>query len=863
VSTVIHTGVLLLAHKRLRAFENALDLKLGTAQFSRDAAGNLAPVVKRDLDRRVLALARAAIAMIEGGTRIEVPARSVLGFRVSRYAVLGSLGIEWPALVDQLEPGEAWITEVMRHGSPDPNTSLVVNGAPEFWLQVGKKALARTGRDAEKDARIRAFVMGGLAALASDVVVNPVLRGLQQRRTRREWDRYAPAGGILDAEARIARQLLGNPTGRHWDTFWPAPADIPEELLQGYLEALEQVFHVSAAPPGFGEAMSGFTRGATLTTAMLRDAYTVFRTGELALGKDWSWVHWWGLLLPLFVMPALAVPIALGASDEARKWLQGPADARPDLTGRSWLDLLGTGLIAGTVVPAIYQIILGATGAIPRGHGGWVTTIVIDVLRVIFEALFLILRGTGDDGWATAFLVLAAIADLAGLIGFFVFWAKGQMGSRFLMMLQWFPVLTMLMVLALAGIFRAAHVTWEDPGWVALAVILAALVLAGLAMIPAALIAHFGGFTIYALKESRANINLLGDLPGDPRTDPAALAALFDDSTLWRDRDAAGPVTLASMRYPAGPRPLMRMWWTGANPLRVQHGGAKLTFLRSDSSTQVVRLPPALTAAGLADLLQRTVVDAGGAPGSLHAEAIDATPRYPLPFPHTLSDPGDDEETLDGHGRHAGDARTIGADRAHATVLTHAHRADLTTGFGVNGPSATDIDAHKIVPSSMLGDTEFTAMGHAADLAALLMMGAAPALAESPIRVGGVELKEAYQVFRLWNLDARRVNEWRMIVAGGAASEKAGSVVGVDPAMRPVPTAPPYAPRAGEAEPVATAMGWVPLWRAWSRVATDVTADSAATAAMSYTPPASLPDGRRAPTNDELTRALRFLLDLE
>src|SRR5262249_18505020 len=154
--------------------------------------------------------------------------------------------------------------------------------------------------------------------------------------------------------------------------------------------------------------------------------------------------------------------------------------------------------------------------------------------------------------------------------------------------------------------------------------------------------------------------------------------------------------------------------------------------------------------------LQTTVTDTGGTPGSLHAEAIDPTPRIPLPFPHTLSDPGDEQETLGGHDAHAGDAMAIGGDRDHAYVLTHAHRAALTTGLGVGGPSATAVDAPKIGPSSMLGDADFTAMGHAADLAALLMMGAAPALSDPAIQVGGVALGEANQVFRLWNLDARR-----------------------------------------------------------------------------------------------------------
>ena len=58
-------------------------------------------------------------------------------------------------------------------------------------------------------------------------------------------------------------------------------------------------------------------------------------------------------------------------------------------------------------------------------------------------------------------------------------------------------------------------------------------------------------------------------------------------------------------------------------------------------------------------------------------------------------------------------------------------------------------------------------------------------------------------------------------------------------------------------------MGWVPLWRAWSRMAADVTSDASAPTAMNYTPVVPLPDGTQyRPSNADLTNAIRFLLDL-
>ena len=59
------------------------------------------------------------------------------------------------------------------------------------------------------------------------------------------------------------------------------------------------------------------------------------------------------------------------------------------------------------------------------------------------------------------------------------------------------------------------------------------------------------------------------------------------------------------------------------------------------------------------------------------------------------------------------------------------------------------------------------------------------------------------------------------------------------------------------------AMGWIPLWRAWLRVAGDLQADAAAPFALASTPLVRFPDGAvRRPTNVELTQGVRYLLDM-
>jgi hypothetical protein len=110
-----------------------------------------------------------------------------------------------------------------------------------------------------------------------------------------------------------------------------------------------------------------------------------------------------------------------------------------------------------------------------------------------------------------------------------------------------------------------------------------------------------------------------------------------------------------------------------------------------------------------------------------------------------------------------------------------------------------------------------------------------------------------YEVFRHWNLDERRINEWKMIVTGGADAE-AGTA-------RPRPSGITNPASGGEA--VAGGLGWIPLMKAWKAMATDRHADSSSQSRHARAPffrPDNTPP--RQPTNSELTEAMRFLLDL-
>src|SRR6202035_2359916 len=72
------------------------------------------------------------------------------------------------------------------------------------------------------------------------------------------------------------------------------------------------------------------------------------------------------------------------------------------------------------------------------------------------------------------------------------------------------------------------------------------------------------------------------------------------------------------------------------------------------------------------------------------------------------------------------------------------------------------------------------------------------------------------QVFRNWCLDRRRLNEWRMLVAGGALSEKGGHPERPAPARpRPIDADCHPAPAVAGGEAAANVLGWVRLLRQW------------------------------------------------
>lgn len=152
-------------------------------------------------------------------------------------------------------------------------------------------------------------------------------------------------------------------------------------------------------------------------------------------------------------------------------------------------------------------------------------------------------------------------------------------------------------------------------------------------------------------------------------------------------------------------------------------------------------------------------------------------------------------------------------------------------------------------------------MNDAADLAALLCLGAASRMAtnDTPVTPAGATkpVHRVYQVFRNWNLDRRRVNEWKLMVSGGAASERRGDFRAPEEAA---PVGPPdatetfsdaFIAQRTAGDTIVREHGWLGVFRSWVDMASRARTDT--TSAEVFRP--------GTPSNRDLSRAMAYLLD--
>lgn len=858
----LSTGVLLLAHRRLKSLEQLLRTKENLVDVEIDTAHNRGPVPHGQIEKRLRAQIAATLAMLEYGDRIPPPSTDLLGFGIGRAAITGTMGTTLVDIAARTTPGYEWYRHALHRGSTDPNVSRVDVRSTEFVLDVAARALRLATTEPDK-VKIRALILGMLSDVATHVVVGPVLRGAATDRTFADIDLHSALVGV-DAGTLTAQRLLGGRNGRSWREWWLPTADVPTAFFQGYAEALAALESVTT-PLGFASTLAATTRTTGMTADQLTTAYRLFldglenpfstpNPGTPAVGANLSLLEWWGVMIGMFLPPSLALLCSQGTSKSKRLW--EPASATPPPDGSSWLELALWGGFWGSL-PAIVYPFLMMSGyphdkypfALAGIWGGW---------RLLMTLLGIF--STSDAEGKRVTLILTFLPDLVSLIAMIVELIRGNTSPALLHMIQLIAAITIGLTMVAGAAFRGAGVTWGwgsfFPAW-----LIVFLVGLGFSFAAGAILKAMGGFRLAVIPPSSTNgVNrepaLIGNLPNQANVvEPRGTAMVFDDASLWA-LFGRPTTTRGDFAYPAGSRTLLKLTWAGRFPLQLKVEGPKLTFRIDADPDIVVNVPPGTTAATLATLLTTTVLDNGEAKLTVvQASATEQQPTLPFRFP--VADAGDTVDDGSHDTRRTG-FTIISANAEHPTLLRQAPRAHHAIRFGTVGPARTDLEGWKVVPSELLGDADATAMGNAAELAALLFLAATPELSAAPISADGGDLRPGYEVFRRWNLDERAANEWRTLIAGGARSERTSTG---DPLRRSAPVGATVIDDPG-GRALLERMGWLPTFRAWTRVATDPTQDTGAPRAAPYSPPDGPPGTTTAPTNDLLSRAVRVLLNL-
>ena len=865
------------------------------------------------IEVRINQLADTAVRMMNTGPTADVTlARArdsgfsgepdVFGSGISKFAILGSMGPDLPAFAEVFRPGQAWVFDTVHKGSPDYNREAVVAGTMDMALGFHLAALIKvreTINDADQPTRdrkrevemqkVRAYTLGHFCHLAGDIIAHPLINDL-------EWHLGLPGAahsthGKNEAvfDAAVARRIFRRPStreGQAWSAWWPTSDEVPDYFVDAYADAFKSTYGTDR-PTGFKDFEADLARfGAPdLTADFMRSGVRTFRGLALTGGYDWGYGHWFGML-SLVTVPLMFAPLIAYAFPYARQFFVQPDDPALVSAEREAMELLSLPLQLGALPALIYGSVLSpfARGARGRNITGIVFSAVTlaSMIGMAAESGAATRPGDGLPGWARWLLFFGP--PLGVSVVFFGLTIKDETldfahprpfieekpaaRRQLLNFVNLVPLLVMAVFFVMLAMFLLWGELLKNPAdrdqrsidkpafWLAFA-------------------AHALGMLALWL--------LLPPVFRDkkiPETVPNTAFALgkhavrlFDDTTLFTDPGSAPDLPVRY--FPSDIRPLARLWWTGPGSMRIRSDRFGLTFRHSAAAAdQTVTGPIApMTMAEYLLVLMDVVQDDTGTTGGLTGALFDpeAVAAYLLPSGATFAAFGEldrvDEADVIATSATFRDLGTAAGDSAF--VLYHAPKPGQAVKAVPRGTirplTETSLrTAEAAVGYDYLFDTfvddptsSEALLAKAADLGALLCMGAADHMSAAPATDDRV-----YQIFRNWSLDRRRLNEWRMVVEGGALSDKGGAADAYDPAMpqglhgpilpgsyrAPVATADPAV--LAEAEQTARGNGWIKTMRDWI-----------AAVAEGEDLLSTVPVRPGTPSNRALSRALAYMFD--
>ncbi|HYJ84704.1 MAG TPA: zinc dependent phospholipase C family protein [Pyrinomonadaceae bacterium] len=864
-AVLTHKSIMLLARERIGQIRDALVAKK-----------NSSDVVHTDLEAKILALATKTFDMMSQPPHPTTtlpghPFVRPLGDRISKFSVMGAMGPDITAFSALFAPGQAWIFDTVHKGNPDHNREMVAAGTCEFAFEFWRRASTAITDEAQL-RKIRAYVLGHLCHLAGDIISHPFINDLEWHQTSASGNKLDHADGEGSHDALVATKVLlrrSTREGAAWDAWWPTVDEVPGDFFSIYADTLEAVYTArSRRRTGFTEFEDHFRDFAppSLSGELIKDGYKVYRNGILSIGYGYGTWSWVAFMLPLTI-PFIFFPLIAAALPHSQQFFR---ESRPtDNDAKAWFELLALPVVFGSAVTMAWGIWLATLST--KGVAGRSGFGIASSFYSFLSCLVGLLTSGNEDipagvQWGVFLGIPSVVALIETIIGIVDANREGYGKRGGLSLIFGLPILICLVVGVLCWlVYKAVLAIFEAAGgtndglksagfWIA----------TGLW----SLLVFFGSVIVarYALRDAK-----IPEYPKFPAEKPHHVR-LFDDVTLYSEPAVASP-TLAQSFFPAARRKLLKLWWEGPGDMFIRSDRYQLVFSFAEAGTnpQTVPAPVApMTLVEFIHLLEKRVKDSGGVAGKLKASvSFPADIDYELPAGAVFADHGDDQKSVAKHDEKAVEFKKLKTTEDDSDYfLYHAPKPAQSIRFGKNGAlnnpfgldeAALRLDEDQngftyVFDAVAVGDSN-TVMGFAADFAALLCLGGA-----SHMDAAAAPASKIHQVFRNWCLDRRRENEWRMIVAGGALSEKGDHPEKFDPLMlRPTdpdayvsPLADISAAVVAEGERTTRELGWVPLMRQWLDMTQRPTSDPLAETRLN-------PDN---PTNHALSRGMAFLLDM-
>jgi hypothetical protein len=873
-----HKAVLLLSRERLQTIIDVV----GQAIVRRRAAGT--PVLK--LETKVLDLAERAHRMLstdppaESSLPNDLFPRPLLS-KVSKYAVMGSMGPDITAFSTALVPGQQWVFDLIHKGTPDPDREMVRAPTCDFALQIWTEGSKLMTAEPDRE-KLRAYVLGHLCHIAADIISHPFINDIEWHDGLDKRGKLDHADGEGSHDALVAQKIYGRTStrsGEAWDKWWPTLDEVPKPFFEAYANALSSIYKIGKTRPlGFGEFEDKHKELAPPEpdVAFVRDGYSLYRKGIISVVYEFGAGKWFGMLTFL-MLPATLMPLLVIALPSGRQLLEEPKDEDERRGERAWFEVVSLPLYIGAMTSIIYGgwvASMTSRGVVGRTALGLVTSSIVALGTIAF-AIEGHARGMSPAvRWSLLFGVPAALMLLYLILGF-VDLGTGKERRSAVLFIHSFPMLVLLLltlIMVLIVFVPIGEGALDEAGfWIRTALWI------GLALLPWILV------PIFVLRDK--------GVPEKPEEFSARLphaVRLFDDATLFSGAAADG---ITPKFYPSGRRGLFRLWWTGEGTMSVRSDRYALVFkleVADTTTEQAVSVPVSSTLPGeYLEFLEATVKDGSGTTGKLKGKVISEVTedRVALPPGAAFAAHGDEDEDYSAEDQKTKSAefRKLGTDEDSDYIVYHAPKAYQAIRFGpplaagMGGPLSSTFDfttrhfdetklvadektsGYLYVHDPVEGSTTNTLMSYASDVGALLCMAGATHMTDPALGIG-----KTFQAFRNWDLDRRRVNEWRMLVAGGALSETRGRPESYDPALPrgihgPADPAgwvapihdPAHPEIVREADSTLRDQGWAELLRKWLEL--ERQPDQNLMTAESL-----FPDW---PTNRSLSRGLAYLLD--